>query len=82
MSNELYYRDEDGVILTEDYASERFDDMLDECHDMLRIGELSWYPSVALKQLDPVAYRVYRSDFLSEFEELTEDELENDEDWH
>lgn len=78
MSNELYYRDEDGTILTEDEATERFDQALDECHSMLKIGELSWYPSVALKRLDPVAYRVYRSDFLSEFEELTEDELNDD----
>lgn len=78
MSNELYYRDEDGTILTEDEATERFDQALDECHSMLKIGELSWYPSVALKRLDPVAYRVYRSDFLSEFEELTEDELDED----
>lgn len=79
MSNELYYRDEDGAILTEDEATERFDEMLDECYEELRIGELSWAPSIAFEKLDPIAYRVYRSDFLSEFEELTEDEL-NDED--
>lgn len=78
MSNELYYRDEDGTIMTEDEASERFDQMLDECYEELRIGELSWAPSIALEKLDPVAYRVYRSDFLSEFEELTEDELDDE----
>lgn len=78
MSNELYYRDEDGTIMTENEATERFDQMLDECHEELRIGELSWAPSIALEKLDPVAYRVYRSDFLSEFEELTEDELDGE----
>lgn len=78
MSNELYYRDEAGEILTEDELTERFDQMLDECHEELRIGELSWCPSVALKRLDPVAYRVYRSDFSSEFEELTGDELDGE----
>lgn len=78
MSNELYYRGDDGTIMTEDEASERFDDMLDECYKELRIGELSWAPSAALERLDPVAYRVYRSDFLSEFEELTEDELDGE----
>ena len=78
MSNELYYRDEDGTIMTEDEATERFDQMLDEYHEELRIGELSWAPSIALEKLDPVAYRVYRSDFLSEFEELTEDELDDE----
>lgn len=78
MSSELYYRDEDGAILTEDEATERFDEMLDECYEELRIGELSWAPSIALEKLDPIAYRVYRSDFLSEFEELTEDELDDE----
>ena len=74
--NEIFYRDDNGDILTESELDERFDDMLDECYDELRIGELSWAPSVALERLDPVAYRCYRADFLSEFEELTEDELD------
>lgn len=78
MSNELYYRDEDGTIMTEKEATERFDQMLDECNEELRIGELSWAPSIALEKLDPIAYRVYRHDFLSEFEELTEDELDDE----
>ena len=78
MSNELYYRDEDGTIMTEGEATEQFDQMLDDCYEELRIGELSWAPSIALEKLDPVAYRVYRSDYLSEFEELTEDELDGE----
>lgn len=73
--NTTFYRDDNGDIFTESELNERFDDMLDECYDELRIGELSWAPSVALERLDPVAYRVYRNDFLSEFEELSEDEL-------
>ena len=76
--NETFYRDDNGDILTESELNERFDDMLDECYDELRIGELSWAPSVALERLDPIAYRVYRNDFLSEFEELTEDELDEE----
>ena len=76
--NAAFYRDNNGDILTESEVNERFDDMLDECYDELRIGELSWAPSVALERLDPIAYRVYRSDFLSEFEELTEDELSDE----
>ena len=76
--NETFYRDDNGDIFTESELNERFDDMLDECYDELRIGELSWAPSVALERLDPVAYRVYRNDFLSEFEELSEDELSDE----
>ena len=73
--NATFYRDDNGDILTESELNERFDDMLDERYDELRIGELSWAPSVALERLDPIAYRVYRNDFLSELEELSEDEL-------
>ena len=40
-----------------------YDDMLNECYPMIEFGILSYYPSVALERLDPVAYRCGMSDY-------------------
>ena len=38
-------------------AEEMYDEMLDECNDMVRIGTLEYTPSYVLKEVDPIAYR-------------------------
>jgi len=46
-----------------DAGTEAYDDMLDECNEMVTIGSLSYYPSIALERIDPVAYRCGLSDW-------------------
>lgn len=38
-------------------GEEAYKEMLDECNEMVTIGSLSYYPSVALERIDPTAYR-------------------------
>lgn len=40
-----------------------YDDMLDECYDEVNICGYTYAPSVALYNIDPVAYRCGRSDW-------------------
>lgn len=70
----IYYRDENGDVWDESQVEEMFDELLDQCYEELRMGELSWSPSTALQRLDPVAYRCGLADYLSEFEEVDEPE--------
>jgi hypothetical protein len=51
---------------------EQFDEMLDDVYPVVKIGELTFYPSQILKDCDPIAYRIGVSEF--------EDFLEEDED--
>jgi hypothetical protein len=53
-------------------VEEKFDEMLDEVYPVVKIGELTFYPSQILKDCDPIAYRIGVSEF--------EDFLEEDED--
>lgn len=48
---------------------ERYDEMLDECHPITKIGYLEFYASDILKSCDPIAYRVGLSDFEDSLEE-------------
>ena len=47
-----------------------FDEMLDETYPVVKIGELTFYPSQILKQCDPIAYRIG----VSEYEDSTEED--------
>lgn len=38
-------------------AEEMYDEMLDQCNDMVRIGSMAFDPSSVLKEMDPIAYR-------------------------
>lgn len=38
-------------------GEEAYKEMLDECNEMVTIGSLSYYPSIALERIDPTAYR-------------------------
>lgn len=41
-----------------------FEDMLNECHDNIKIGSLEYLPSLVLKHVDPVAYRCGLADYI------------------
>lgn len=41
----------------EEHASlDEYDDMLNECNDMVEIGSMAYSPSQVLKSVDPIAY--------------------------
>lgn len=56
--------------MNETELQERFDEMLDDVHEPIKIGFGTFYPSQILKELDPIAYRIG----LSEFEDYLEEE--------
>ena len=41
-----------------------FDDLLDECYPVLRIGDCTFYPSQILADCDPIAYDLMRNEHL------------------
>ena len=81
------YYDEDGSVITEDMQADMFDQYLDEMHDEVTIGDITFSPSTILAKCDPIAYRCYSSDYESaqiENGEWFEDdptEDEDEEDW-
>lgn len=44
--------------MTEEEMNEQFDEMLDECYEVVKIGYLTFYPSQILKECDPIAYQI------------------------
>lgn len=48
---------------------ERFDNLMDEIYGDFTLGELTFSASDVLYNCDPIAYRVYKSDWMSEEEE-------------
>jgi len=48
---------------------EQYEEMLDECHEVFKIGEMTFYPSQILKNCDPVAYRIGLGEFEDSLEE-------------
>jgi len=61
--------------VTEERAYEMYNEALDE-QDVIKIGNLEYYPSYILEKVDPIAYNVGFSDFLDayEIEIIDEDE--------
>ena len=55
--------------MNEELLKEMYDDMLDECCPMIKIGGLEVLPSVGLYRIDPIAYRVGMSDYESSLRE-------------
>lgn len=53
-----------GEAVTEREAQEMFNEMLDECYEEIRFGELSYLPSDVLESTDPIAYRVGVNDYI------------------
>lgn len=49
-----------------------FDEMLDECYPSVQIGGITFYPSNIVKECDPIAYRVWLSDWEADAEDCGE----------
>lgn len=58
------------TLLSVREAEQSFEEMLDECNPVLRIGYLEFSPSEVLRRLDPTAYR---EDFILYCDILAED---------
>jgi len=56
-------------VISEHEAYERFDDMLDECHEDVKIYGIPYTTSRALKYVDVTAYRCGFNDFTASLEE-------------
>lgn len=57
---------------TQEELEEMFDEMLDETHPEIKIGNLTFYPSQVLANCDPIAYQISvqeYADFLQEQED-------------
>lgn len=58
-----FYKDS-GEAVTKREAQEMFNEMLDECYEEIRFGELSYLPSDVLESTDPIAHRVGVNDYI------------------
>jgi len=59
-------------VITEDEANERYDEMLDECYPVVKVGSLTFYPSRIVSELDPIAYDIGLSEY---YDSLAEDDI-------
>ena len=57
------YYDEDGSVITEGMQADMFDQYLDEMHDEVTIGDITFSPSKILAECAPIAYRSYFNDY-------------------
>lgn len=57
-------------------AEELFDEMLNECHEPVQIGDLTFDPAYVLKMCDPVAYQIGVNEYMDVLEEEYEEEEE------
>lgn len=60
---------EEVQTITESEALEQYDQMLDDCYPSVKVCGYEYDPSRALKELDPIAYRVGFSDYCSSLED-------------
>lgn len=61
-----YYDAQDSHEVTDDELETRYDDMLDEVYGDVTVAGLEVATSRALRELDPIAYRVGLSDYVSD----------------
>ena len=59
-------------IISEREATELFEDVLDDTNPTVKVGYLSFMPSMVLRELDPVAYR---EDFLLFCDSLVDSDI-------
>ena len=57
------YRKDDGTPVYREDVRDMYRDMLNDCHDRLEIGDLSWFAGDALEELDPIAFRCGVADY-------------------
>ena len=63
------------------YATETYDDMLDECNEEVKIGSLSYPVSYVFKRVDEIAYRCGLNDYAdSLLYDIETEEVEPEED--
>lgn len=59
-----YYTDPEGTAYTESEVTSQYEEMLDDVYEALSVGT-SWFaPSRVLRECDPIAYRIGRSEYL------------------
>ena len=58
-----------GRTISEHEAYEMYDEMLDECHEDVKVCGMTYNTSRVLKEVDPIAYRCGFSDYTSHLEE-------------
>ena len=61
--------DDDIETISEDEAYQRYNDMLDDCYPLAEVCGFQYEASRVLKEVDPIAYRVGFSDYISSLEE-------------
>lgn len=55
-------------IISYETALEMYNEMLNDCIPLVKVGYLEFDPAYALKELDPIAYNVGFSDFCADLE--------------
>jgi hypothetical protein len=60
--------------MTELELEERWDEMLDDSQELIKIGNMSYLPSQVLKAVDPIAYRIGKYEFADFYLEDNEDD--------
>lgn len=58
------FHKDSGEAVTQSEAQAMFNDMLDECYEEIRFGEVSYLPSDVLESTDPIAHRVGVNDYI------------------
>jgi len=59
-------------VITEGEAADRYDDLLNECYPLVKIGNLTFDPAEIVKTLDPIAYDIGLSEY---YDSLAEDDV-------
>lgn len=49
-------------------SESEFDEVLDDCHESYSLGSMTFYPSDVLKSCDPIAYRISKSEYESDYD--------------
>ena len=57
------------MLYTETKEEEMFDEMLDDCYPVVKIGYMDFYPSQIFKNCDPIAYQIGLSEYMDALEE-------------
>jgi hypothetical protein len=61
--------------LTQEQLEASFDEMMDEIYPVVKFGDLTFYPSRILKELDPIAYSIAVSEHEDYLAEQEQDEV-------
>ena len=69
----MYDTPESILIDAEEAQEEGFRQLLDEIYSVVKMGELTFYPSQILKSCDPVAYRIELTDYLDNLSDKMND---------